>query len=721
MIECASKIDRVTVYARGAIVTRVVTLSPQLTADPCVLRISGISPLIESKTVRAKSPAGRSVLSVEGRWTAREVSVDPSSIQTELEQLEQKRTAVGEQRALVHARSELLRGAHPDPHLRPRKSKTSALARTKDALETTHLLANLLEKAYDELRALDVEYTQLSDAIAAAQLRLAQASAAQREVAGDPEYALLISLGAQERSEQSASSPTVEIEYIVEAARWWPTYKVRFTDGARKVHCSLDALVAQASGEDWSGVLVSVSTADLVRDARLPVLPTLRLGRAQPGKKAFRPPPDGLDDLFAGYDRAMATAPASQQVASYPREESAVMDELLSMQGQDVETEFDAEELVASEQDGGGGEEFSRAQSVSTTKAGQIRDHLGAAPGAAPYGGAAMVPPMPMSVGAPSPLAPPASRGSFGYAKSDSGAVLRQQAADERRQFSANDSSELDPGDEWLDFDALTLRDASSGRGLRGRLVRSTTDSKHSKRAAARQRIEQREGPSEVMDPMLARGAFDYRYDSVLRADIPGDSAIHRIAMLEASGDSKPLFRVVPKEAATVFREAEVRNPFDAPLLSGPAEVFYDDALLTRAKVATVDRGGILHIGLGVEERIRVARNTRVHEGSAGLLSGSTQMDHTVSIELSSSLGEAAAVTVIDRIPYAKKEDDVEVVLVSAKPKAEPYTQAERGEPVRGGLRWTVELAAGAKITVEFQYKLTFSNKLEIQGGNRRD
>jgi len=57
---------------------------------------------------------------------------------------------------------------------------------------------------------------------------------------------------------------TLQIASAGSRAEWW-----------------LEALVAQASAEDWDGVRLGLSTADLIADGRLPELPSLRLGRAQ--------------------------------------------------------------------------------------------------------------------------------------------------------------------------------------------------------------------------------------------------------------------------------------------------------------------------------------------------------------------------------------------------------------------------------------------------------
>jgi hypothetical protein len=75
---------------------------------------------------------------------------------------------------------------------------------------------------------------------------------------------------------------------------------------------------------------------------------------------------------------------------------------------------------------------------------------------------------------------------------------------------------------------------------------------------------------------------------------------------------------------------------------------------------------------------------------------------------------------VLDRLPVTE-DKDIEIKLASSQPRAAPYTQAELGDPVRGGLRWVVPLPAGGKAQVAFTYRVTFSAKNEIIGGNRRE
>src|SRR5262249_56374261 len=94
----------------------------------------------------------------------------------------------------------------------------------------------------------------------------------------------------------------------------------------------------------------------------------------------------------------------------------------------------------------------------------------------------------------------------------------------------------------------------------------------------------------------------------------------------------------VPREAARVFKEAELANPFAAPLLAGPVDVYVEGSLLLTTGMPLVDRGGTLGLGLGAEDRLRVARNVRSDEASAGLLGGSVVIGSDVTLDLSSAL-----------------------------------------------------------------------------------
>ncbi|MFD0530345.1 DUF4139 domain-containing protein [Kitasatospora arboriphila] len=73
----------------------------------------------------------------------------------------------------------------------------------------------------------------------------------------------------------------LEVEYGVPGAVWVPTYRLTYRQGEGSGTLLLRAQLAQRTGEDWSGVRIGLSTADLQRRTDLPQLRSLRIGRRQ--------------------------------------------------------------------------------------------------------------------------------------------------------------------------------------------------------------------------------------------------------------------------------------------------------------------------------------------------------------------------------------------------------------------------------------------------------
>jgi hypothetical protein len=74
------------------------------------------------------------------------------------------------------------------------------------------------------------------------------------------------------------------VQYLVRDAGWLPNYDVRVQDVAQPIDLRYRAKVRQNSGEDWTGVQLTLSTADPSRSATAPQLEPWRL---QPGQRPW--------------------------------------------------------------------------------------------------------------------------------------------------------------------------------------------------------------------------------------------------------------------------------------------------------------------------------------------------------------------------------------------------------------------------------------------------
>lgn len=743
---CSSTIVRVVVHARGALVTRRAVVPEGLPSGRADLVVSEITPLAEPGSVRAALPGSpRQVVSLHATLV---VPSTPALVGASVERvrtLEQQLARLHAEDARLSEQAEALRQLHPTPSFGTLARSAQAEDRFGDALTAAVLADEILAQIDARLGELAIERRRLEEERDAAALAATQSSSAERMGQGHPTRRIVV------RTLGEGPVETLEVTYVVPAARWWPLYSLRLAEGGRSATWHLEALVAQLSGEDWRGALLGLSTSDLIHDARLPELPSLRLGRAQPAaRRGYRPPPAGLEQMFAGYDRALpALSTPPPLVAPLSLGQASPRDDEPTMQWKgEASAELDLRTLAATGVAPEPVREITRE--VFSDGAGADQNEEEPIPEGAYHQGI----PAPASFGAPP--APPASMSPPMGAAQVTAAKLRSRgsvvakslrssapeaggggapAKDLRRSEPtptgtgrhalakpAELPAGIEPADAWLDFDTLTLAQVSD-RVHRGRLVREDNGEAAGARSQAQMAIEVVVPPAPVRDPQVTRGVFDHRYEAAGLVEVPSDGRTHRVSLGSAPAEPALLFRSVPREVAAVYREAELKNPFDAPLLAGPVDVYVDGSLLATTMIEQVDRGGLVRVGLGVEERIRIARNARTSEDSAGLLGGSTVVEHEISIDLVSSLGREARVEVLERTPVTD-EKGLHVELVATRATGEPpepYDQVDRGAPVRGGLRWRVTLPPGGKTTLLLRYRLTLPSKNEIVGGNRRE
>ncbi|HEY3445573.1 MAG TPA: DUF4139 domain-containing protein [Myxococcales bacterium] len=719
---CTSRIARVVVYARGAMITRRVTLGAPAPQEAVDLVVPGISPLAEPGAFRADTLGGRLVLGLRPRLVFPERSSGGGEIREKIKELEREAQKLQARHAELTARREGLLALDAHPALNGRTRRADPAGRFGDALAVDALSAELTGALDADLQKLAGEIEASDRSLAAARLEAAQATSRAKAIPGHPAWEVTVHL--------AAGSPLTELElsYPVAAARWWPVYSARIAAGAASAELSLEAFVAHASFEDWTGVRIGLCTADMAADTRLPELDSLRLGRAQPPKKSgFRPPPEGLEVLFAGYDLAMRGLPPTgagaviggsfqneaitpPQGNLMPPSEDKPMLEQAKDEAYDDLDELSAAPMEAEEEAAPEREMFKKADFKMRSGA---PPPMQAAPSAA-----AMSTARPMAPGAA-----PSPKGGAMRARNAPLAGRRQEMGEGGGgSFGGMALPEPEPeeidADAWLDFDALALPANESSR--RGHLTKASSGDRRSLLAEANVRVEAASPPGGPLDPLRARGEFDHRFDAQGPVDVPSNGLPHRITLAAAGAPVKARFRAVPREGAEVYREAVLTNPFPSPLLGGPVDVFMDGALLSTTPVSPVGRGGVLTLGLGVEERLRVARNARAAEAAKGVFSGTSAIEHHVDVDVTSALGLDVELEVLERLPVTD-DKDVKITALEAKPAGEAYDQADRGLPIRGGVRFRLHVPAGGKAALSYGYLVELPSKMEIVGGNRRE
>ncbi len=512
---------------------------------------------------------------------------------------------------------------------------------------------------------------------------------------------------------------TLHVEYMVVAARWAPSYVARI-EGA-KATVEIRAVVAQDTGEDWRGAKLVLSTAEPVRFAQLPELAAQRIGRkqAEPLRTGFRAPPAGAEALYADYQRYVA-----QRAEGEADERN--LDRSKAPRDAEFGGGFDDEGTVL-------GGVHGRAQSFAEEnwdeETSAAKDRFSTPPRGALAMDTRHAFAPPMQAAAPATMlmdelaAPEKAKAGNVMAKrargGDGGGGMPDEPVAHKPKPAAGEPSPL------LDYKNLMMGEARSQ--ARGRLIAAPQDGD---RAAIQRDVNTRETRIDLLSlPPGCIGnwshAYDYAYTADGAIDVASDAAWHSIAVTASAATVQLRHVAVPREQPDVFRIATLANPFPGPLLPGPIDVYDRGRFLVTSNVEQSPPGATLEIGLGVDAAIKIARNTEFREEATGMLRGSLKLHHGISIDVDNVSAQPVELEVRERIPVPREgDDDVEIAIGRVEPAWEPWkpdADGPRAARLRGGYRWRVSLAAGAKKTLRAAYEVKIPSKAELVGGNRRE
>ncbi|MEM6992060.1 MAG: DUF4139 domain-containing protein, partial [Myxococcota bacterium] len=290
-------------------------------------------------------------------------------------------------------------------------------------------------------------------------------------------------------------------------------------------------------------------------------------------------------------------------------------------------------------------------------------------------------------------------------------------------------------GRDLLDYGALQLHPAD--HAMRGRLQRvesrvlyerwvseSVVTSVIGQRLASAQRdahaLEQSAAPTghawidEDHD-------YDYAYVADAPVDVPSDGKTTSLSVMSCDAETTPRYISVPRETQDVFRIVAIRNPLDAPLLRGPADVYVDGKFALTSTMEVTPPSGRFELGLGVEQAIKISRNVDFEEDTSGLIKRSHDLVHTIRIDINNNLPRPARVEVRERIGVkVEGDDDVEIVERSSEPPWDDYEQRSL-ERLEGGRVWKVDVPAGEARKLRATWSVRIPSQHELVGGNRRD
>lgn len=724
--QVSSRIDKVKVYAIGATVTRLAELQ---NADEEV-EIAGLPLALDDSSVRVRvetsgenNPAIATDVRV-GLAVPDTAEPEKPPAEQELRQAQKEVQRLENLIALIDNEIEVL--YHLQVPDRPEGEKDKAPP--PSPLNSRLALANFQD---EQVRTRIAEKRETTE-----QLRLARehydsllhkqmlASTAREAKPHELRKTVVVKLSYE--GVGAVKGQSLIVEYFVPGARWTPTYVCRLDSANNTASIAVRALICQRTGEDWSGVSLELSTAEPQAWCELPSLPSLRLGRAQPmlKKAGWRLPPVGAETLFADFDRYKETvkdaAEKKEAIASLPIPQPELPELKRTLERKsEIEIFEEMEEWLNTAT-------VEKKKDLAVDAEGDDFDVLECMLADADRLGD-------LSTASPRMMAR--------LAKLESKLDLSVKASASKRRMRAASPAERETVATDLLAYGMMRMGAAKNKQRRGKLAIASQEEVYIE-MLKRQQVTVNFDVLQVIREAFAEaqncvdvlvlpggikvrkvaGSFDYAYNGEGRVDVVSDGQFHSVALTSNSTEVDLRYVVVPRIEENVFRIAQLRNPLPAPLLAGPADVYVDGEYILSTNIATVPAKGQMELGLGVEQGIKVARNTTYEEARSGeTLVAFNELRHHVTIDIANRLSRNAKIEVRDRLPIPEQDAKVDVVVERVSPAWEKYEQEERNAPIKGGYRWRVEVPGGEEKTLSVEYKIKTFVDNELVGGNRRE
>lgn len=707
-----SRIEAVTVYRRGARVTRAGVLNCE-GEIPREVRIGGLPLCLDDGSIRARLEAldgGAPPVAGALRVTLATIDEDPSLAPADDETLAAAEDELARLKSLaaqVQSDLELLDrlSLRARPHVKgepPGPTPTAARA----ALVS---LRTRRRRALDERSAeLGRAIRDASERVADLRDRDARSSTARRTREHELRKCVVVSL---RPVEGVAPRARLVIDYVVPGARWAPSYALRLGDDGDDARLELRAQIAQRTGEDWTQARVTLSTAAADAWTELAELPSRRIGRKQPPpkKRGWRAPPIGAEALYGDYDRAARRIEGDRPTVLLGRSDEGGA--ILTREG--VVSDELTQEL------------FLRSPAPRSDRAAQAPP---APPAAMAMPQAALAAPAKMrkSAGLLGGLGDLMGSAGTGAVAMDEPAPVLGDVAPVPEPMLAFGRLRMQPK-EHSERGTLTVIDQHA---LYIELIAQHTEITQHEIAS---RVGHARRDAEAIDDerlppkhhLAWSGTYDYAYATETVIDVPSDGEFHNVPVSACDAKTRVLFVVVPRESEDVFRVARIANGLATPLMAGPVDVYMGTDYLVTSELSFTPSGGELRIGLGVAQGVKVARNARFREESAGLMKGALVLHHAIEVDVQNHAGRAIELEVRERVPVVREgEEDIKLEIGDVSPPwstFDPRPEHDGDERLRGGHRWTLELADGERQTLSARYAVRIASKNELVGGNRRE
>ncbi|WP_298608079.1 mucoidy inhibitor MuiA family protein [uncultured Thiothrix sp.] len=208
----------------------------------------------------------------------------------------------------------------------------------------------------------------------------------------------------------------------------------------------------------------------------------------------------------------------------------------------------------------------------------------------------------------------------------------------------------------------------------------------------------------------LVNSRYNVEYQVPGALTLTSGSDTRRVTLESQTLDAKLQLSSAPRLDPRAILTTEAAYQGQAPLIPGTVALYRDGNFIGNSQLAELKTGELMKLAFGEDDRVKI-RFQPIPEKTTqpGLLSSRKRLDYSYQVTIQNEHTEARSVKMYDMLPVPNNSD------ISVTPTGD-IPSAKDVDNKKGVNTWVRELAAGAKVELNYGYSISYPQDQSLSG-----
>lgn len=208
----------------------------------------------------------------------------------------------------------------------------------------------------------------------------------------------------------------------------------------------------------------------------------------------------------------------------------------------------------------------------------------------------------------------------------------------------------------------------------------------------------------------LVTGSYNAEYQVPGTLTLASGSDTRRVTLENQTLDAKLQLSSVPRLDPRAILTTEATYSGQAPLIPGSIALYRDGNFIGNSQLAELKTGELIKLAFGEDDRVKIRfQPTPEKTTQPGLLSSRKRLDYSYQVTIQNQHADTRSIKLYDMIPVANNSD-ISVTLTGDIPSSKDVDNK------KGVNTWVRELAAGAKVELNYGYSISYPQDQSLSG-----